>query len=163
MNNTTNQAEYDFAMHDDRIRKHYAHAREKHPNFCDRITCLSEEGADTHLELYRALLESEECAGDLEAVDIIQCELYEAVQAYTHGDIAHAVEECYDVIATLLRMVDVLEGRQKLGKPEAKVQFVAKVGLVAQEMGRVVNGVQMEKFRGVAYDLAQKKIGGQQG
>lgn len=30
---------------------------------------------------------------------------------------AAAVEECYDTIAVLLRMVDVLEGRQKLGKP----------------------------------------------
>lgn len=121
MNNTINKIEYDFsAYHGDRILQHYVHAKEKHPYFCDRITCFSEEGADTHLGLYRALLESEECAGDLEVVDVIQCELYEAVQAYTHGDTAHAVEECYDTIAVLLRMVDVLEGRQKLGKPETK-------------------------------------------
>ena len=29
-----------------------------------------------------------------------------------------AVEECYDAIAVLLRVIDVLEGRQELGRPE---------------------------------------------
>ena len=120
MNNTTNQFEYDFAMHDDRVRKHYAHAREKHPYFCDKITYLSETGADTHLKMGRAILEAENRAGDVKAISVIQCELYEAIQAYAHGDTAHAVEECYDTISVLLRMVDVLEGRQKLGKPETK-------------------------------------------
>lgn len=38
--------------------------------------------------------------------------------AETRGDKANAVEECYDAIAVLLRMVDVPEGRQTLGKPE---------------------------------------------
>ena len=120
MNNPTNQIEYDFAMHDDRVRKHYAHAREKHPYFCDRITYRSARYADTELEICRKILKTESRAGDIKAVSVIQCELYEAIQAYTHGDIAHAVEELYDTIATLLRMVDVLEGRQKLGKPETK-------------------------------------------
>ena len=31
---------------------------------------------------------------------------------------AAAVEELYDVIAVLLRTIDVIEGRYKLGKPE---------------------------------------------
>lgn len=30
-------SEYDFAGHDDRIRAHYDHAREKHPYFCDWV------------------------------------------------------------------------------------------------------------------------------
>lgn len=42
----------------------------------------------------------------------------EVCNAIARGDNAHAVEECYDTIAVLLRMVDVLEGRQCLGKPE---------------------------------------------
>lgn len=28
-----------------------------------------------------------------------------------------AVDECYDCVAVMLRMIDVLEGRQPLGKP----------------------------------------------
>lgn len=120
MNNLTNQIEYDFAMHDDRIRKHYAHAREKHPYFCDNITYRSDTYADIELEVCRKFLKAENCAGNVKAVTVILCELYEAMQAYTHGDIAHAVKECYDAIAVLLRLVDVLEGRQKLGKPETE-------------------------------------------
>lgn len=102
----------------DKIIEHYNHAREKHPYFADRITCLSERGANARLYLYRELLDTEEHTGHLEAVDIIQCELYEAMQAYTHGDKTQAVEELYDCVAVLLRTIDVLEGRQKLGKPE---------------------------------------------
>ena len=113
-----NTAEYDLAMHDDRVRAHYAHAIEKHPYFCDDIACISEQDADTLLKIRRSVLKELERVGDVEAVNVIQCELFEVVQAYAHGDIAHAVEECYDTIATILRTIDVLEGRQKLGKPE---------------------------------------------
>ena len=34
------------------------------------------------------------------------------------GNAERAVDEAYDAIAVLLRIIDVLEGRQKLGKPE---------------------------------------------
>ena len=117
MRYTATMADFD-AQHSDRICKHYAHAREKHPYFCDRLTCLSESGADTHLEVWRATLEAGRHVGDVEAVDVIQCELYEAVQAYTHGNADDAVEELYDCIAAILRAIDVLEGRQELGKPK---------------------------------------------
>lgn len=106
--------------HVSNILKHYAHAKEKHPYFCDIITCLSESGADTHLDIYKSTLKAEADNGCVEADTVLMCEFYEALQAYTHGDTAHAVEECYDAIAVLLRTIDVLEGRQKLGKPETK-------------------------------------------
>lgn len=111
-------AEYDFAGHDDRILLRYDHAREKHPYFCDMITCLSESGADTHLGLARGLLAAEIDTGNVEVGDVLECEFYEAMQAYTHGDTSHAVEELYDCVAVCLRTIDVLEGRQKLGKPK---------------------------------------------
>ena len=101
-----------------KIKEHYAHAIEKHPYFCDDIACISEQDADTLLKIRRSVLKELERVGDVEAVNVTQCELFEVVQAYAHGDIAHAVEECYDTIATLLRTIDVLEGRQELGKPE---------------------------------------------
>ena len=106
--------------HAGRMYKHYAHAREKHPYFCDTITCLSESGADTHLDIYRSTLKAEADNGCVEADTVLMCEFYEALQAYKHGDTANAVEECYDAIAVLLRTIDVLEGRQKLGKPESQ-------------------------------------------
>lgn len=98
------------------ILKHYAHAKEKHPYFCDIITCLTESGADTHLSIYRATIAAEIEAEAVEPSTLLGCEFYEAMQAYTHGDTANAVEECYDAISVLLRVIDVLEGRQQLGK-----------------------------------------------
>lgn len=100
-----------------KIKEHYDHAREKHPYFCDMITCLSDVGADTQLDIHRNTLAVEEEVEAVEAVVVLECKIYEAVQAYTHGDTKAAVEECYDAIAVLLRVIDVLEGRQKLGKP----------------------------------------------
>jgi hypothetical protein len=100
------------------IERHYRNAKEKHPYFCDRITCLSEAGAEMHLSIHRHSLEVEEKAGDVEVNTLLFCEFYEAMQAYTHGDTAAAVEECYDAIAVLLRVVDVLEERQALGRPK---------------------------------------------
>lgn len=82
------------------------------------ITCISDVGADTHLDIYRNTLATEEAVGSVEAVTVLMCEVYKAVQAYTHGNTKAAVEKCYDAIAVLLRVIDVLEGRQKLGKPE---------------------------------------------
>lgn len=49
---------------------------------------------------------------------ILECKMLEVHEALANGDKAHAVEELYDCIAVLLRTIDVLEGRQKLGKPK---------------------------------------------
>ena len=49
---------------------------------------------------------------------LLNCEVWEVHDALFRGDNAHAVEECYDAIAVLLRVVDVIEGRQALGKPQ---------------------------------------------
>ena len=111
---------YFIEKHAPRALCHYAHAIEKHPYFCDKITCISAADADFNLQLNRQVLGAAERNGNAEAVDVIDCELSEAVQAYTHGDTSAAVEELYDTIAVLLRTIDVLEGRQKLGKLETR-------------------------------------------
>ena len=100
-----------------RMWKHYNNAKKKHPYFCDMITCLSRTGADTHLDIYRSTLKAEADNGCVEAYTVLMCEFYEALQAYRHDNTSHAVDECFDAIAVLLRTIDVLEGRQKLGKP----------------------------------------------
>ena len=105
----------------ERIWTHYAHAKEKHPYFCDIITSLPKSVVDTHLSIYRATLSEDKNVGAVEMGTLLSCEFfYEAMQAYTQGDIAAVIEECYDTIAVLLRTIDVLEGRQKLGDPETK-------------------------------------------
>lgn len=106
--------------HAPRALYHYIHAKEKHPYFCDSIACISDTDADIRLNTYRSVLREMERVSDVEAFNLAQCELYEMAQAYAHGDTAHAVSECFDAIAVLLRTIDVLEGRQKLGKPETE-------------------------------------------
>lgn len=59
---------------------------------------------------------------------ILECEMAEVHEAYARGEMAHAVEECYDAIAVLLRTIDVLEGRQAFGDPNAPIDEAKKEG-----------------------------------
>ena len=118
--------------HSPRIAKHYAHAREKHPYFCDMIAPVDldkedKEGLADYREAVKRRLSDMRSDievliknGELDWSDLVLCELWEVDEAIADGDKAQAVEECYDAIAVLLRTIDVLEGRQKLGKPETK-------------------------------------------
>ena len=123
-------SEYDFAGHDDRIRQHYDHAREKHPYFCDRIAPVDldkedkegladyREAVKRRLSDMRSDIEELTKNGELDWGGLVICELWEVDEAIADGDTAHAVEELYDCVAVLLRTIDVLEGRQQLGKPQ---------------------------------------------
>ena len=103
-----------------KIAEHYCHARRKHPYFAD-LMFLDEndaEDAKRNLRIVRTLLSVELKVGKICAETLVDCEVSEICDAIARGHNAHAVDECYDAIAVLLRMVDVLEGRQKLGKPK---------------------------------------------
>ena len=106
-------------FHGKRIASHYAHAREKHPYFCDGILSPVEDYKGA-LANQRSRLAAAVSCRMVTACDLIDCELLEAYVEAANGNTVHTVEECYDAIAVLLRTIDVLEGRQKLGKPEAK-------------------------------------------
>lgn len=112
--------------HISNIIKHYAHAREKHPYFCDGITPFDigyvqmsqtfeeivEERRDDvayHAKKHSLLLEH-----------LIDCELLEVLCECEQGNNAQAVQKLYDLAVLCLRTIDVLEGRQKLGKHETK-------------------------------------------
>ena len=101
-----------------KIAAHYRHARAKHPRFADEMF-VGEKGktfaeeAKSRLEIWRMIL----TVGKPDAESVLMCELAEAREAYAQGNKATAVEELYDTVAVLLRMVDVLEGRQALGDP----------------------------------------------
>lgn len=120
------EAVMDFALHHSYgICKHYDHAREKHPYFCDAMAPLNwstkdQKRVDLSLSSVRARVSKAIRRHNLGWDDILDCEIWEVLSAIAHGDPAHAVEECYDAIAVLLRTIDALEGRQKLGEPETK-------------------------------------------
>lgn len=108
-------------FHEDRVEKHYAHAVQKHPHFCDRLlpdwpireikNCIA-----VNLDRARTRIKAGVRDHNLLWNEIADCEVWEATEALANGDTAHAVEECYDAIAVLLRTIDVLERRQALGK-----------------------------------------------
>lgn len=117
--------------HVSNILKHYAHAKEKHPYFCDAIAPVDldeerrkgtladyQENTSYSLATVRDNVACDAQNGRLTWEILLLCETWEISDAIANGDTAHAVEECYDAIAVLLRTIDVLEGRQKLGKLE---------------------------------------------
>jgi hypothetical protein len=84
-------------------------AKEKHPHFVDRMTCLSDVGADTHLEFMRNHLKTSIKANDCDMYAVLLCEFYEAMAAYTHGDLAHARQELAQCAAVCIRGMEYIE------------------------------------------------------
>lgn len=120
MNNSTTTEE---TYHLSNILKHYAHAREKHPYFCDWIGPTNKSPCDVErvkkqLAISRRCIKRNMKLGRLGWDDILDCEVWEVFDAIANNDKAQAIEELYDCIAVCLRTIDVLEGRQPLGKPQ---------------------------------------------
>lgn len=100
------------------IRDHYQHAVAKHPYFADAVArFLDNPTCKAGLEINRNRLKELIRDRRVDVETVFNCEWAEIMEAYTRGDKAAAIEECYDAIAVLLRMVDVIEGRQPLGRP----------------------------------------------
>lgn len=104
------------------IGKHYHNAVKKHPYFCDGLMPFSYgvEESDGRLRVLRNDLKSKIESGRLTMMDVLNCEIEEMLNAIVYCDIENAINEAYDVIAVLLRVIDVLEHRQPLGKPKEK-------------------------------------------
>lgn len=117
-------------MNIEKIREHYEHAKEKHPYFCDGLLptqfkdCMTEEEMISIIawNIRKARAKIKLCikSGNVLWNEVLNCEVWEASEAMANGNTSAAVEECYDAIAVLLRVVDVLEGRQDLGDPAKK-------------------------------------------
>lgn len=101
------------------IERHYSHAKEKHPYFCDTLLYpkWSRDELVTKLNVDRLNLLEASHNGTMSMPHVLSCEVSEMVLDIFDKK-AHAVEEAYDCIAVLLRVIDVLEGRQSLGRPK---------------------------------------------
>ena len=118
----------------DKIAEYYEHAKAKHPYFCDKLF-QNEQNKVSSIQVraitlkgMRTLCTVQKMFQALSAETVLDCELAEVYEAYARGDMTHAVEECYDAIAVLLRMIDVLESRQALGDPNAPIDEAKKEG-----------------------------------
>lgn len=103
------------------IKEHYYHAKQKHPDFCDELipqnldkdiikAVIKHELAQVREDIKKTAEK-----GMLDFSTLLNCEVWEIHEAVANGDTKQAVEECYDSIAILLRVIDALEGRQVLG------------------------------------------------
>lgn len=104
------------------INRHYNHAKKKHQYFCDKIL---PEQSENFMKAMRLILSdirlviSEGIENrQLAAYTVVQCKMLEFVESVIMGDTEHAIEKFYDAIAVMLRVIDVLEGRQELGNPK---------------------------------------------
>ena len=98
---------------------HFAKALRKHPRFADALFSEDEkEDAEFLLERARAEVDYLTKNNWLDAGMLAMCELDEAQLAHARGDKAACVDELYDAVAVLMRMIAVVEGRQKLGGEE---------------------------------------------
>lgn len=115
----------------DRIWAHYDHAKEKHPHFCDAIAPVDldeerrkgtltdyQENTSYSLATVRDNVACDTRNGRLTWELLLLCKSWEISEGIANGDTARAVEGCYNAISVLLRTIDVLEGRQGLGKPK---------------------------------------------
>lgn len=98
------------------IGAHYVNAIRKHQHFCDELTRF-----DEHYWLVKECEDKQTLArrgeiGNFSAEDVLTSEVSELFHAVAKGDKENAVEEAYDAIAVLLRIIDVLECRYPLGK-----------------------------------------------
>ena len=95
----------------DAIRAHYAHAKAKHPHFCDRLDVRYRTLRDAEEDLgeFRTLLCTYVEICDVPATVLLQCEVAELVVELAKGNNVRAREEALDCIAVLLRIVDELE------------------------------------------------------
>lgn len=104
----------------EKIKQHYNHAREKHPYFCDKFTYENNISVDSSLNLSRIFLKDAIKSGHVSFLDVLNCEIFEALKEIIDGNTERAIEELLDTIAVCLRGIDVLEGRQALGDPAKK-------------------------------------------
>ena len=118
----------DASNHLSRVVKHYRHAREKHPFFADVMVREWIRGngkqCDVNflLDEARMTLYARNISRNVSCFDILTCELYEIAEAVNRKNDKDAISECYDAIAVLMRMVDVLVGRQKLGRTDGQMK-----------------------------------------
>ena len=113
----------DFAA---RAYEHFAKALRKHPRFADALFVPTRtpydadygemcEWAQSILVDERAELAAAEARHIVSAMKLLDCEMAEARFECVQGNTAATVDELYDAVAVLMRMIATVEGKQRLG------------------------------------------------
>lgn len=92
-------------------------ARKRHPYFADKLyESETAEHAPLKLLEARSYLKEQVHQNCSSVESVLLCELWEVFEALSRDDYESAIYECYDSVAVLLRLVDVLEGNLELGR-----------------------------------------------
>lgn len=86
-------------------------AKEKHPHFVDHFF-LNEPQFDVvgfALDDARRLLNARTNAGIVNFEAVLRCEVWEAIEAYEKGDLAHARQELAQCAAVCIRGMEYIE------------------------------------------------------
>ena len=95
---------------------HFAKAVRKHPRFADSLwNWTGRSYAEDELAKWRRILKIDDKAGVLSAQNLLYCEILEAAAAHNAQKNEETISELYDAVAVLMRMIAVVEGKQKLG------------------------------------------------
>ena len=95
---------------------HFLKALRKHPRFADMLFGNNVlDDAEYRLRCDRSKIAYYANNGWLDGTMLAKCEVAEATVAYLQGDNSACVEELYDAVAVLMRMIAVVEGKQTLG------------------------------------------------
>ena len=100
----------------DKIESHLYKACVKHPDFGVRLPKQTVLAAEASLHICRENLVRKTSLGLVAPDDLLACEMAEVWGAYAKGDIDNAIDEIYDAIAVLMRLVARLEAEKKKKK-----------------------------------------------
>lgn len=89
-----------FAM----IQNHYTKATYKHPKFCNSMTHHTAQWHGHKAQVCREIIQVHP-----RAIHILNGEIHEIFEAYKNGEKEHAIDECFDAIAVLIRMVEFIK------------------------------------------------------
>lgn len=100
--------------HIEAIEKALEHAKAKHPFFAHAAMAdWSKELSDECLSSARAQLWEATSSNTVSGMDVLACEIAEAQEAYSRGDLAHCLEELAQVGAVNIRIMEFVEDQMK--------------------------------------------------
>ena len=88
----------------------YDHATTKHPCFATQAMQLVEpETASRELSRKRELLKHAIEMNTVDGSHVLECELAEAMEAYSEGRVKDCIEELYQCAAVIMRLAEMTE------------------------------------------------------
>lgn len=97
------------------VEAELAAAKRKHPHFIDYFTFTNCATFEPELHSRRARLNVAEKQANMMFFDVLECEVYEALDAYAHGELGHAKQELAQCAAVCIRGMEFIETEMAKG------------------------------------------------